>query len=96
MQAHPWFIDVDWDKLYDMEAAFKPEVNGELDTRNFMKFDEVQTVIFAFIMFDAFYSDLQMVISYIHYRFQLYLCYTDVTSYIIYLSVYYYASLVPK
>lgn len=24
-----------------MEAAFKPEVNGELDTQNFMKFDEV-------------------------------------------------------
>jgi hypothetical protein len=30
-----------------MEAAFKPEVNGELDTRNFMKFDEVsQFLIF--------------------------------------------------
>lgn len=24
-----------------MDAAFKPEVNGELDTQNFMKFDEV-------------------------------------------------------
>ncbi|KAL4583776.1 hypothetical protein LXL04_008359 [Taraxacum kok-saghyz] len=24
-----------------MEAAFKPEVNGELDTQNFMKFDEL-------------------------------------------------------
>ncbi|XP_057776188.1 uncharacterized protein LOC130995056 isoform X1 [Salvia miltiorrhiza] len=41
IKAHPWFVDVDWDKLYDMEAAFKPEVNGELDTRNFMKFDEL-------------------------------------------------------
>jgi hypothetical protein len=40
-QAHPWFKDVVWDKIYDMEAAFKPEVNGELDTQNFMKFDEV-------------------------------------------------------
>lgn len=49
MQTHAWFIDVDWDKLYDMEAAFKPEVNGELDTRNFMKFDEVKTDLFAFI-----------------------------------------------
>lgn len=56
MQAHPWFVDVDWDKLYDMEAAFKPEVNGELDTRNFMKFDEVQTDPFTFIMFYAFCS----------------------------------------
>lgn len=40
-QAHPWFKDIVWDKLYEMEAAFKPEVNGELDTQNFMKFDEV-------------------------------------------------------
>jgi hypothetical protein len=43
-QAHPWFKDVVWDKLYEMEAAFKPEVNGELDTQNFMKFDEVQLI----------------------------------------------------
>ncbi|CAK9177123.1 unnamed protein product [Ilex paraguariensis] len=41
IKAHPWFKDIVWDKLYDMEAAFKPEVNGELDTQNFMKFDEV-------------------------------------------------------
>ncbi|KAI7749373.1 hypothetical protein M8C21_000723 [Ambrosia artemisiifolia] len=40
-KAHPWFKDVVWDKLYEMEAAFKPEVNGELDTQNFMKFDEL-------------------------------------------------------
>ncbi|KAK9273185.1 hypothetical protein L1049_017992 [Liquidambar formosana] len=41
IKAHPWFKDVVWDKLYEMEAAFKPQVNGELDTRNFMKFDEL-------------------------------------------------------
>lgn len=40
-QAHPWFKDIVWDKLYEMEAAFKPQVNGELDTQNFMKYDEV-------------------------------------------------------
>lgn len=40
-QLHPWFKDVAWDTLYEMEAAYKPEVNGELDTQNFMKFDEV-------------------------------------------------------
>nr|BAK61822.1 serine/threonine-protein kinase [Citrus unshiu] len=40
IKAHPWFKDVVWDKLYEMEAAFKPEINGELDTQNFMKFDE--------------------------------------------------------
>ncbi|XP_024017183.1 serine/threonine-protein kinase 38-like isoform X1 [Morus notabilis] len=43
IKAHPWFKDIIWDKLYDVEAAFKPEVNGELDTQNFMKFDEVDT-----------------------------------------------------
>ncbi|GFP91385.1 serine/threonine-protein kinase cbk1 [Phtheirospermum japonicum] len=41
IKAHPWFIDVQWDKLYEIEAAFQPEVNGELDTQNFMKFDEL-------------------------------------------------------
>ncbi|KAJ6805895.1 serine/threonine-protein kinase 38 isoform X1 [Iris pallida] len=41
IKAHPWFRDVIWDKLYEMEAAFKPEVNGELDTQNFLKFDEM-------------------------------------------------------
>ncbi|KAJ8535498.1 hypothetical protein K7X08_023218 [Anisodus acutangulus] len=41
IKAHPWFKDIVWDKLYEMDAAFKPEVNGELDTQNFMKFDEM-------------------------------------------------------
>ncbi|KAF8401032.1 hypothetical protein HHK36_014335 [Tetracentron sinense] len=41
IKAHPWFKDVVWDKLYELEAAFKPEVNGELDTQNFLKFDEM-------------------------------------------------------
>ncbi|KAJ7955922.1 Serine/threonine-protein kinase [Quillaja saponaria] len=42
IKNHPWFKDVVWDKLYEMEAAFKPQVNDELDTQNFMKFDEVE------------------------------------------------------
>ncbi|KAK4768922.1 hypothetical protein SAY86_027072 [Trapa natans] len=41
IKAHPWFYGIEWDKLYEMEAAFKPEVNGELDTQNFMKYDEL-------------------------------------------------------
>lgn len=41
IKAHPWFSCIEWDRLYEMEAAFKPEVNGELDTQNFMKFDEL-------------------------------------------------------
>ncbi|KAL8119992.1 uncharacterized protein LOC141724569 [Apium graveolens] len=43
IKAHPWFKDTAWDKLYEMEAAFKPEVNDELDTQNFMKYDEDAT-----------------------------------------------------
>ncbi|CAN4094507.1 unnamed protein product [Withania somnifera] len=38
--GHPWFKEIKWDRLYDMEAACKPEVNDDLDTQNFMKFDE--------------------------------------------------------
>ncbi|CAA3001717.1 serine threonine- kinase tricorner isoform X1 [Olea europaea subsp. europaea] len=41
IKAHPWFNDIEWDKLYEMEAAFKPMVNGELDTQNFTKFDDL-------------------------------------------------------
>ncbi|KAJ6847479.1 serine/threonine-protein kinase 38-like [Iris pallida] len=40
IQAHSWFIGVQWDRLYQMEAAFIPEVNNELDTQNFEKFEE--------------------------------------------------------
>ncbi|CAM8961226.1 unnamed protein product [Rhodiola kirilowii] len=42
IKAHPWFKDIVWEKLYEMEAAFKPTINGELDTQNFMRFDEVE------------------------------------------------------
>ncbi|KAL2323416.1 hypothetical protein Fmac_027795 [Flemingia macrophylla] len=40
IKAHPFFEGVEWAKLYHMEAAFIPEVNDELDTQNFEKFDE--------------------------------------------------------
>ncbi|XP_042517469.1 serine/threonine-protein kinase tricornered-like isoform X2 [Macadamia integrifolia] len=40
IKAHPWFEGLQWDKLYQMEAAFIPEVNDELDTQNFEKFEE--------------------------------------------------------
>lgn len=40
IKAHPWFAGVEWEKLYQMEAAFIPEVNDELDTQNFEKFEE--------------------------------------------------------
>ncbi|KAK1283727.1 Serine/threonine-protein kinase AtPK1/AtPK6 [Acorus calamus] len=40
IKAHPWFKSTPWDRLYQMEAAFIPEVNDELDTQNFEKFEE--------------------------------------------------------
>ncbi|KAL2507820.1 AGC kinase family protein [Forsythia ovata] len=40
LDAHPWFEGIDWDRIFHMEAAFIPEVNDELDTQNFEKFDE--------------------------------------------------------
>ncbi|KAL8092989.1 hypothetical protein AgCh_035027 [Apium graveolens] len=39
-KVHPWFKGVEWDNLYEMEAAFIPEVKDEMDTQNFEKFDE--------------------------------------------------------
>ncbi|PKU75656.1 Serine/threonine-protein kinase [Dendrobium catenatum] len=44
--AHAWFKDVNWDRLYMMEAAFKPEVKDELDTQNFEKFEEISMQAF--------------------------------------------------
>ncbi|KAJ6790785.1 serine/threonine-protein kinase tricorner-like [Iris pallida] len=40
IKFHPWFKGVEWDRLYQMEAAFIPEVKDELDTQNFEKFEE--------------------------------------------------------
>ncbi|GER30343.1 kinase family protein [Striga asiatica] len=41
IKAHPWFKGIEWNKLYQMKAAFIPEVNDELDTQNFEKFEEM-------------------------------------------------------
>ncbi|WVY91221.1 hypothetical protein V8G54_036735 [Vigna mungo] len=41
IKAHPWFKGVQWDMLYELEAAYKPTVTGDLDTQNFEKFPEV-------------------------------------------------------
>ncbi|CAA0838180.1 AGC (cAMP-dependent- cGMP-dependent and protein kinase C) kinase family protein [Striga hermonthica] len=45
IKAHPWFQGMDWNKLYQMKAAFIPEVNDELDTQNFEKFEESDSQI---------------------------------------------------
>ncbi|MCO5583442.1 hypothetical protein L7F22_037353 [Adiantum nelumboides] len=42
VKAHPWFRGISWETLYDMEAAYKPEVKDELDTQNFENFEENQ------------------------------------------------------
>ncbi|CAK9187798.1 unnamed protein product [Ilex paraguariensis] len=40
IKAHPWFKGTEWYKLYKMKAAFIPQVNDDLDTQNFEKFEE--------------------------------------------------------
>ncbi|KAK3041365.1 hypothetical protein RJ639_002346 [Escallonia herrerae] len=45
IKAHPWFNGIEWDKLYHIQAAFIPEVNDELDTQNFEKFEEADNQI---------------------------------------------------
>ncbi|CAN1270370.1 Serine/threonine-protein kinase CBK1 [Linum perenne] len=40
IKEHPFFKDIDWVNIYNMEAAFIPEVTDELDTQNFEKFEE--------------------------------------------------------
>ncbi|KAK9135996.1 hypothetical protein Syun_015326 [Stephania yunnanensis] len=40
IKGHPWFKGVQWDRLYEIEAAYRPIVNGELDTQNFDKFED--------------------------------------------------------
>ncbi|XP_022156596.1 serine/threonine-protein kinase 38-like isoform X2 [Momordica charantia] len=40
IKVHPWFEGIEWERLYQMEAAFVPEVKDELDTQNFEKFEE--------------------------------------------------------
>ncbi|KAK6938678.1 Protein kinase domain [Dillenia turbinata] len=42
IKAHPWFQSIAWDNLYEMEAAYRPPVTGELDTQNFEKFAEAE------------------------------------------------------
>ncbi|XP_022859137.1 serine/threonine-protein kinase orb6-like, partial [Olea europaea var. sylvestris] len=58
IKAHPWFNDIEWDKLYEMEAAFKPMVNGELDTQNFTKFDDVSIDLFISFLCHVIFSTL--------------------------------------
>lgn len=45
LQAHPWLGCIQWDMLYDGQAAYRPTVLGDLDTQNFEKFDDVSTLI---------------------------------------------------
>ena len=42
VKNHPWFKDIDWEKLYrrEIEAPIKPHISHALDTRNFEDYDE--------------------------------------------------------
>ncbi|KAG7593452.1 Protein kinase domain [Arabidopsis thaliana x Arabidopsis arenosa] len=41
IKAHPWFRGIEWERLYESNAPYIPQVKHELDTQNFEKFDEV-------------------------------------------------------
>ena len=40
IKAHPFFNGIDWEQIYDGQAAYKPDVKGDLDTSNFEQFEE--------------------------------------------------------
>ena len=42
IKAHPFFKGIDWEHIYDGEAAYKPEVKSELDTSNFEQFEDLE------------------------------------------------------
>ena len=41
-KEHPWFNETTWDNLYEVKESYKFEVNVELDTQNFKRFDEFE------------------------------------------------------
>lgn len=40
IKAHPFFKTVEWDKLRDMQAPYKPTVTSEISNENFDHFEE--------------------------------------------------------
>jgi serine/threonine kinase 38 len=40
LKAHPFFAGLDWDRLGELRAPNIPEIQDELDTRNFEDFEE--------------------------------------------------------
>lgn len=43
IKGHPFFSGIDWKRLHDRIAPYKPEVKSDIDTRNFDKFEEQET-----------------------------------------------------
>eukprot|EP00898_Chlorokybus_atmophyticus_P003988 jgi/Chlat1/4590/Chrsp290S04342 len=43
LKQHPFFAGIDWDHVYDGEAAYIPRVDSPLDTQNFEQFDEISS-----------------------------------------------------
>lgn len=43
IKGHPFFSGIDWKRLHDRIAPYKPEVKSDIDTRNFDKFEEQES-----------------------------------------------------
>jgi len=50
---HPWFSTVDWDHVRDQTAPWKPDLDGETDTKHFDEFDDANAKFF----FDEYNDD---------------------------------------
>lgn len=42
IKSHPWFKDIDWEKMYnrELDPPIKPHVSSPTDTRNFEDYDD--------------------------------------------------------
>lgn len=45
IKSHPFFEGIDWNNLYNQRAAYQPTIQHELDTNNFEKFEEDESMM---------------------------------------------------
>ncbi|XP_078176471.1 uncharacterized protein LOC144569869 isoform X2 [Carex rostrata] len=63
IKAHPWFRGMQWEKLYQMEAAFIPEVNGENTWAILFKIWSLEKGKHSQVLFDDAFVDYLFICS---------------------------------